>query len=181
MTRQPGEIELAGTLAGPEAQWPLRERHLAEALEQAGLPAGSLRLIQEGGRLTIEPGRTPLPAAEFRSPPGDALGRVVEHLAGGRALPEDWGSTLRLTHYEDERKTEYLLGLAEDGVHVVGRESAWRPVPQQSPTAWLRRWWLPLILLVLAFGGWAWLERDSLLAYLRGEAPAAGQSSATSE
>lgn len=169
MSPQVGEVELAGTLAGPESAWPISESALTRAIEAAGAPSGCLQLLREGGRITIEPSQSSWNSADFGVAPGAAMGEVVRKLSGGRSLPEEWGSTLRVTHYQSGQKVETLVGFADDGVHAVGRSQPWQPVPEAGMRNWVQRYGLVAVLLAVAIGGWAWLKRDELAAYFRGD------------
>ena len=165
MSQRVGEVELAGTIAGPESAWPVSESALANALAQAGMPAGSLRLGRDGGRITIEPSRPGWSAADFGQEPGAALGAALRTLSGGARLSEDWGSTLRAVAYGEGQKVETLIGLAEDGVHAVSRSQAWQPVPQADWSHWVRRYGLIVALLTIALGGTLWLNRAEIQAW----------------
>lgn len=169
MSPQVGQVALAGTIAGPESAWPISESALAHAVEAAGAPAGCLRLVREGGRITIEPSQPEWNSADFGAAPGASIGEVVRQLSGGRRIPEEWGSTLRVTHYQSGQKVETLVGFAEEGVHAVGRSQPWQPVPEAGVRHWLQRYGLIAALLAVAFGGWAWLNWSELTAYFRGE------------
>lgn len=169
MSPRVGEVELAGTLAGPETAWPISESALSRAIEDAGAPAGCLQLVREGGRITIEPSQGSWNSADFGVAPGAAIGEVVRKLSGGRSLPEEWGSTLRATHYQSGQKVETLIGFAEDGVHAVGRSQPWQPVPEAGVKHWMQRYGLVALMLAIAIGGWAWLKRAELAAYFRGD------------
>ena len=169
MSPQIGQVALAGTLAGPESAWPISESALAHAMEMAGAPKNCLRLVRDGGRITIEPSQQGWNSADFGAAPGASIGEVVRELSGGRRIPEEWGSTLRVTHYQSGQKVETLVGFAEDGVHAVGRSQPWQPVPEAKVGHWVQRYGLVAVLLAVAFGGWAWLNWDQLTAYFRGE------------
>jgi hypothetical protein len=166
-----GDVQLAGTLAGPESAWPLSEAALATALQQAGMPPGSLRLLREGGWLTIEPTAAVWPETAFHGDPGAALGESVRKLSRGARLPDDWGSTLRMVHFRDGEKIETLVGSAEDGVHAVARSVPWRPVPKPSALGIAKRYWMLVVLLAIAFGGLLWLRREAIAEALFGPTP----------
>lgn len=181
MSARVGEVELAGTLAGPESAWPVSEAGLAHALEEAGMPPGALRLVRDGGWLTVEPAQAVLPMPSFRADPGAALGEAVRKLSGGRPLPEDWGSTLRAVEYQEGRKVETVVGLADDGVHAVSRVVPWQPVPDAGVAQLVRRYWLVGLLLAVALGGMAWLNRADLMASLKTPVDAGASEDAASE
>jgi len=166
-----GDVQLAGTLAGPESAWPLNEAALATALKQAGMPPGSLRLLREGGWLTIEPAAPVWPETAFHGDPSAALGESVRTLSRGARLPDDWGSTLRMVHFREGEKIESLVGSAEDGVHAVARSVPWKPVPKTSALGLIKRHWLLVLLLSIAFGGLVWLRHDEIAESLFGPDP----------
>jgi hypothetical protein len=173
LSEQLGDVQLAGTLAGPESAWPLNEAALATALKQAGMPPGSLRLLREGGWLTIEPTASTWPETAFHADPGAALGEAVRKLSGGSRLPEEWGSTLRVVHFREGEKLETLVGSTEDGVHALGRSVAWKPVPKASALGAAKRYWMLAVLLSVAFGGLLWLRRDAITDYFFGPSSSA--------
>lgn len=179
MSDQLGDVQLAGTLAGPESAWPLGEAALAVALKQAGMPPGSLRLLREGGWLTIEPTAPTWPESAFHGDPGAALGEAVRVLSNGARLPDEWGSTLRLVHFRSGEKLETLVGSSEDGVQAIGRSVAWKPVPKATALGLVKRHWLLVLLLVVAFGGLLWLRRDALAEALFG--PTVGEAAVEEE
>jgi len=154
-------------MAGPEHQFPLSEGALAQACEAAGLPRGLWRLESDGGRLIIEPSVERLSAAQLQQLQGvsiaEASAAALRALTQGRPLPEDWASTLRVTEYEANRKVDYLLAFAEDGLHVVGREMPWIAVPEASAWQRIRPLAIPIGLLTVAILGSAWLNREQLL------------------
>jgi hypothetical protein len=135
------------------------------------MPPSSLRLLREGGWLTIEPSAPVWPETAFHGDPGAALGESVRKLSQGSPLPADWGSTLRMVHFRDGEKVETLVGSAEDGVHAVARSVPWRPVPKPSAMGILKRYWLLALLLGIAFGGLLWLRRDAIADALFGPTP----------
>lgn len=132
------------------------------------MPPGSLRLLREGGWLTIEPSAPTWPESAFHGDPGASLGETVRILSGGASLPEEWGSTLRMVHFRENEKLETLVGSAEDGVHAIGRSVAWKPVPKPTALGLAKRYWLLILLLTIAFGGLLWLRRDAIAESLFG-------------
>jgi hypothetical protein len=171
LSEQLGDVQLAGTLAGPESAWPLNEAALATALKQAGMPPGSLRLLREGGWLTIEPSAPVWQEAAFDGDPGAAMGEAVRKLSRGARLPDDWGSTLRMVHFREGEKLETLVGSAEDGVHALGRSVPWKAVPKPNAIGLVKRYWLLVVLLSIAFGGLVWLRWDAIADSLFGPGP----------
>lgn len=162
MSVREGEVLMAGTIAGAEAAWPVSEAALSRALEAAGCPNDCLRIVREGGWITIEPAAARHSTMEFGQDAGVAIGQAVRELAQGRALSEEWGSTLRVTTYGKQRKTETLVGMGEDGIHVVSRESPWQPVPQAGAREWFARYGLIAILLTIALTGFVWMQWDTI-------------------
>ena len=168
MSEQLGDVQIAGTLAGPESAWALTEASLATALQQSGMPPSSLRLLREGGWLTIEPSASKWPETAFHGDPGAALGEVVRRLSSGARLPDEWGSTLRMVHFREGEKLETLVGSTEEGIQALGRSVPWRPVPKQSLSGLMQRYWLLIVLLAIAFSGLLWLRRDAIAESLFG-------------
>ena len=166
MSAQPGQVELAGSMSGPWAEWPLQPENLRQALRDFGAPENALKLHVDGGWLTVEPGQEFFAVELFaNASPAQLLGEVLQQLHELRLKKEseEWVSTLRVIEYLRSQKMEALIGLTVDGIQVVGRESAWCAVPEPSPWDWLRRHWLIVTLLLIAVGSSLYLNRDELL------------------
>lgn len=174
MRPQPGWVQLAGSMAGPWQEWPLQPEALRSALRDAGAPEDALKLHTDGGWLTVEPGHEFIPSDTFGSAqPAEVLAAALHSLHGQMPqASEEWASTLRLTEFQEKHKVEALIGLTQDGVQAVGRQSPWVAVPEAGPMDLLRRYWLVGIFLAIALGGTLYLNWDEMLASWRGETPA---------
>ena len=166
MSAQAGQVELQGSMSGPLVQWPLTPDHLRQALLEAGAPVDSLHLVTEGGWLTIEPPNQFFQTTAFSTEqPAQLLSQVLEQLrlSHGRAMDEEWVSTLRLVEYRENSKVEALIGLTQGGIQTVGRESAWKAVPPESELDLLRKYWKVALVLLFVIGGSLYLKRDSIM------------------
>ncbi|MBC8404985.1 MAG: hypothetical protein H8E15_07150 [Planctomycetes bacterium] len=166
MSAKPGQVELAGSMSGPWAEWPLQPENLRQALRDFGAPESALRLHVDGGWLTVEPGQEFVAAELFSdAAPAQLLAQVLQQLHELRLNKgsEEWVSTLRVIEYEQSQKREVLIGLTSEGIQSVGRESAWCAVPEPSQWDWLRRNWIIVTLLLIAVVASLYLNRDELL------------------
>ncbi len=166
MKPQPGWVEIAGSIAGPWQEWPLQPESLRAALRNAGAPDTALKLHTDGGWLTIEPGHEFMPTESFGgSAPAEALAAALQELHALMPKPtEEWASTLRLTEFHQQHKVEALVGLTSTGIQAVGRQSPWVAVPEAGIGDLVRKYWLIAILLVIALGGWLYVNWDQMLA-----------------
>lgn len=169
MNAQPGWVEIAGSMAGPWQEWPLQPESLRAALRKAGAPEDALKIHTDGGWLTIEPGHEFMPVDTFGGGhPAEVLASALQEVHALMPKPsEEWASTLRLTEYQEQQKVEALIGLTQEGVQAVGRQSPWLAVPEAGATDWLRKYWLIAIMLTIALGGMLYLQWDEIVASFR--------------
>lgn len=159
----PGTVVFQGLLEGPTAAWNPDPAELADALRARGLPEDLLEVLIEGGRGMLQPREHAYPRAQFAAEPAEALGLALQDLFQERAAAADaWFSSLRAVEYGARERSESLLQLAADGVHVVRRSSPWSPPPPDSALTRLRRNWPVLLLAGIGTLAMIWLKRDFL-------------------
>lgn len=160
-----GTVVFQGLVEGPTSAWNPDPAEVADALRARGLPADLLAVLIEGGRGMLQPKEHPYPRAQFAADPAEALALALQDLFQERSGAADaWFSSLRAVAYTDRERSESLLQLAADGVHVARRDAPWSPPPPRSVWTRLRENWLVLAIAGIGALAMIWLKRDFLLA-----------------
>jgi hypothetical protein len=158
-----GTVVFQGLVEGPTAAWNPAPDEVADALRARGLPADLLSVLIEGGRAILQPQEHAYPRAQFAADPADALALALQDLFQERPQAADaWFSSLRAVAYAECERSEALLQLASDGVHVVRRVAPWSPPPPATLFTRLRANWLVLALAAIGALAMLWLQRDFL-------------------
>lgn len=160
----PGQVRIDGLYEGPSAVWEPQQEQVRDALRRAGAPEAALHALIEGGRASLEASDLLFPREQFAADPGEALALALEMLleesAGGQ--PADWFSTLRVTDFGEDSKTETLIKVEAEGVRLARRESPWVASLAPTLTERLQKNWLTIVVVLLAGGAAAWSQRDTI-------------------